>query len=101
MSNKLLHTYEEAGLRLGVSGKTIQRLIAAGEMKVTKFLGCRRVAETELHRFIESHQFVAASKSCHSSTQDRKTGTSPGPRPGDNVHDLVKQLTSGKGRLLK
>jgi len=51
--DKLLLTPREAAEALSVSGSKLYQLLAAGESRSVRIDGCRRVAASELRRYVE------------------------------------------------
>ena len=46
-------TYEVAARRLGVSERSVRRLVAAGKLRAVDVAGCRRVRASDLARYLE------------------------------------------------
>jgi excisionase family DNA binding protein len=47
-------TYDEAAAALAVSRRTVERLVARGDLPVVEIGGCRRVAREDLAAFVAS-----------------------------------------------
>lgn len=47
-------TYESAARRLGVSERSVRRLVAAGKLRAIDVAGCRRIRAADLARYVEN-----------------------------------------------
>ena len=50
--------YRQAAERLGVSARTVRRMVAAGELPVVEVGGCRRIRDSDLRAHIAALQAV-------------------------------------------
>lgn len=46
--------YESVATRLGVSVRTVRRLVSTGDLPAVSISGCRRVRATDLIAYVES-----------------------------------------------
>ena len=68
MSGRLLITKSEAAEQLGVSLRTVERLIAAGRLPLVHVEGAARVRVADLGAYVQS--LDADSRTSHSSDED-------------------------------
>ena len=59
MTTPQLHTIEEIGKILNVSRSTVYRLIDRGDLLVINVVGCRRITETSLKKFVKDRERAA------------------------------------------
>jgi excisionase family DNA binding protein len=58
----LCMTYEQAALVLTVSKRTVERLVARGELSIVDVGGCRRIARDDLAAYVQSRPRSTAAR---------------------------------------
>ncbi|MDP1651688.1 MAG: helix-turn-helix domain-containing protein [Rhodocyclaceae bacterium] len=114
MSQPLLVDFDGAAELLGVSARTVKRLVADGELPRRRMRRRVLIAVADLHQYVESIKEPAhnpiciesagrkGNNPCHTDAKARLTGGSNTPMQAANqLTDLLKQLTSKKPKHSK
>ena len=59
MTTPQLHTIEEIGKILNISRSTVYRLIDRGDLLVINVVGCRRITDKALKKFVKDRERAA------------------------------------------
>jgi excisionase family DNA binding protein len=71
--NVLVMTYAEAADRLGVSQRTVERVVASGALPTVAIGGCKRVAIADLVQYVDAQR------------HNRSVRLGVAPSPGDGI----------------
>jgi excisionase family DNA binding protein len=56
----LAMTYAQAARRLGVSQRTVERLVASGALPIVAIGGCKRVAVADLVEYVDAQRHISS-----------------------------------------
>lgn len=98
MEERLSITFEGAGAMLGVSARTIRRLVDAGELGLVKIRGARRIDVDSLRTYKAAHTGAG----CRTAERDRPSGGSATQRQAaKELENLLAPRAARKPRHLR